>query len=43
MVIMAGVIRKRHFFLIAKTFGIRKALRVLLSRKPVALNDLMGD
>jgi hypothetical protein len=38
---MQGVVTKRHFFQIARTFGWRKALRVLTSRRPVALTILM--
>jgi hypothetical protein len=39
---MDGVVTKKHFFLIAKAFGLKMAIKVLLSRKPVALNTLMG-
>ena len=39
---MAGVVTRRHFFLIARELGIAKALRVLLSREPVALATLMS-
>lgn len=39
---MHGVVTKRHFLLVARTFGIRKALKLLFSRKPVALNLLWG-
>jgi hypothetical protein len=42
MIIMNGVITKKHFFLIAKAFGLKIAIKVLLSRKPVALTTLMG-
>lgn len=34
---MSGVVTKKHFFLIWREFGFRKALRVLTSREPVAL------
>lgn len=37
---MHGVITRRHFFQIARAFGVRKALRVLLSRRAVALGLL---
>ena len=39
---MSGLVTKKHFFLIAKSFGIRKALKVLLSSEPVALLVLMS-
>ena len=38
---MKGVITKKHFVEITRTFGIRKALKVLFSRRPVALTLLM--
>ncbi len=38
---MSGIITKKHFFLVLKTFGIRKALKLLVSRQLVALNTLM--
>lgn len=38
---MNGVITKKHFFLVLKIFGIRKALRLLVSRRSVAINLLM--
>lgn len=39
---MQGVVTRRHVFLIAKEFGLKAAIRVLLSRKPVALTLLLG-
>lgn len=39
---MGGTITKRHFFQIWRTFGLRKALLVLFSRAPVALNLLIS-
>ena len=38
---MVGLVTKKHFFLIWKEFGFRKASKVLLSRQPVALMELM--
>jgi len=38
---MQGTITKKHIFLIFKEFGLKKALKVLLSLKPVALNLLI--
>ena len=40
---MTGVVTKKHIILIAREFGWRKALRVLVSRKPVALKVLMME
>ena len=34
---MTGVITKKHFFLILKNFGWRKAFKLLTSKEPVAL------
>ena len=42
MVGMVGVVTKRHWRMVAREFGWRKALRLLLSRKPVALHVLMA-
>ena len=39
---MNGLVQKRHFLAIAKAFGLRKALRILISRQPVALLELMA-
>ena len=39
---MQGRITKKHFFMIAKTFGIKKAFKVLFSKDAVALNVLMS-
>ena len=38
---MTGVVTKKHIILIAKEFGLWKALKVLVSRKPVALRILV--
>lgn len=40
---MKGVITKKHFLVIAKEFGLRKAIKILLSQKPVALTLLMKE
>jgi hypothetical protein len=40
---MTGVVTKIHIILIVREFGWRKALRVLISRKPVALKVLMME
>jgi hypothetical protein len=40
---MTGVVTKKHIILIAREFGWRKALKMLFSRKPVALRVLMAD
>ena len=34
---MKGVVTKKHFILVAKEFGLKIAIKLLLSRKPVAL------
>ena len=39
---MTGVITKKHFIQIWRAFGLRAAIRVLVSRKPVALTALLG-
>lgn len=39
---MSGLVTKKHFFQIASAFGIKKAFKVLLSRQPVALMELMA-
>jgi hypothetical protein len=38
---MTGTITKKHFFKIAKEFGIRKAIRILLTKDKTALIILM--
>ena len=38
---MRGAVTKRHFIQIWRAFGLRKALKVLVSRRRVALNTLM--
>lgn len=40
--IMQGMITKKHFFLILRYFGLRKAMRILFSNNPIALNLLMN-
>jgi hypothetical protein len=40
---MTGVVTKKHIILIAKEFGWNKALKVLFSRKSVALRILMME
>jgi hypothetical protein len=40
---MTGVVTKKHIILIAKEFGWWKALRVLISWKPVALTVLIME
>jgi hypothetical protein len=40
---MQGFVTKKHFFAIWAAFGAKKAFKILLSRKPVALNVLMED
>lgn len=40
---MQGVVTRKHFWLIAKAFGYRKAMKVLFSRKSTALMRLMED
>lgn len=39
---MSGLVTKKHFFLVAKSFGLKKAFRILFSQQPVALLVLMG-
>lgn len=39
---MSGVITKKDFFKIWKTFGFKKAFRVLISKHSVALAILMS-
>jgi len=39
---MKGVVTKKHFFMVVKSFGWSKAFRLLLSRKPVALLALIS-
>lgn len=39
---MRGVVTKKNFFSIARSFGVRKALRVLLSTEATALSILMA-
>ena len=39
---MNGTVTKRHFWTILKTFGIKKAVRVLFSRNVTALAILMA-
>lgn len=38
---MQGLVTKKHFFKIWSAFGFIKAVKVLTSRKPVALLELM--
>ena len=38
---MQGLVTKKHFFAIWSAFGYKKAFRILFSRKPVALMELM--
>lgn len=38
---MKGAITKKHFLIILKEFGWKKAIKILLSKKPVALTLLM--
>ena len=38
---MVGLVTKKHFFAIWAAFGYRKAFKILLSRKSVALLELM--
>jgi hypothetical protein len=40
---MTGVVTKKHIILIVREFGLRKALRVLVSPEPVALRVLMME
>jgi hypothetical protein len=39
---MKGLITKKHIVQIYRAFGIKIALKVLFSTRPVALNTLMG-
>jgi hypothetical protein len=39
---MQGRITKKHFFWIAREFGLKKALLILISTDAVALNILMS-
>lgn len=39
---MSGMITKRHFFLVLVTFGLSKALRLLVAREKTALEILLG-
>ena len=39
---MRGVITKKHILPILRAFGLKAALRVLISNKPVALSLLMA-
>lgn len=39
---MRGTVTKRHFFSVAKTFGIRKAFALLFSTNGTALTVLMS-
>jgi len=39
---MKGVITKKDVFQIYRVFGLKIALKVLFSNRPVALNTLMG-
>jgi hypothetical protein len=39
---VSGVVTKKHFFLVGKIFGWKKAFKILFSRKPVALMVLMA-
>jgi len=41
--IMGGTITKKHFFKIWKTFGFKKAVRILFSKNKTALKILMED
>ncbi len=38
---MQGTITKKHFLIILKEFGLKKAIKILFSQKPVALTLLM--
>ena len=40
---MKGIITKKHFLLIVKEFGLKKAIKILLSQKPVVLTLLMEE
>ncbi len=39
---MTGTITRRHFLTVAREFSIRTAIRLLISRKPVALTVLIS-
>ena len=39
---MAGVITKKHWKLVAKELGWKVAIKLLLSRKPIALTTLIS-
>ena len=39
---MEGLVSKKHVLLVAKEFGWRKALKLLMSKEPVALLVLMA-
>jgi hypothetical protein len=39
---MGGVITKKHFFQIWRSFGFKKAWSILVSKEPVALMTLMA-
>lgn len=43
VILMQGQVTKKHFFLIVKEFGVKKAVRILFSRQGCALNILMDD
>lgn len=38
---MIGIVTKKDFFAIVRSFGLVKGLRILFSRKNIALNILM--
>ena len=39
---MKGLVTKKHWLMIWKEFGFRKAMKILMSREPVALIELMA-
>ena len=39
---MKGTVTKKHFFVVWKEFGFKKALKILTSTEPVALLVLMS-
>ncbi len=39
---MKGVVSKKHFFKIWKSFGFKKAIKVIASKEPVALIVLIS-
>ncbi len=39
---MNGLVTKKHFFQIWIAFGLKKAVKILISREPVALMVLMA-